>query len=283
MTALTIGSLCSGLGGLDLAAVEVFGGRLAWWADIDPAAVAVMTAYHPHAPNLGDVRTVEWRSVPPVHVLTAGYPCQPFSHAGRRLGTEDPRHLWPWIARAIRVLRPRVIVLENVAGHLRRGADVVFADLADAGYLFAWAVVSAGDVGAPHVRRRLFVVAADPARDVPRGRLVGGPPGRAQPSDGGSALGGGLDWGKYSDAVRGWEHVLGRVAPVPSFETERGTYLLTAPFVEWLMGLAPGYVADMPGLSRAQKLRLLGNGVVPQQAALAVRLLLPQLASAQPA
>ncbi|MGW4829541.1 DNA cytosine methyltransferase [Amycolatopsis japonica] len=280
----TIGSLCSGLGGLDLAAVDVFGGRLAWWADIDPAAVAVMTAYHPHAPNLGDVRAVDWQTVPPVEVLTAGYPCQPFSHAGRRRGIEDPRHLWPWIARAVRVLRPRVILLENVAGHLKRGAGLVFADLAEAGYVFAWAVVSAGDVGAPHVRRRLFVVAADPARDVPRGRLVGGPPGRAQPSDGDIPLSGGLAaWGKYSDAVRGWEHTLGRVAPVPAFETERGTHLLTAPFVEWLMGLAPGYVAEMPGLSRAQKLRLLGNGVVPQQAALALRLLLPQLVSAQPA
>ncbi len=161
---MRIGSLCSGYGGLDLAAAEVFGGELAWWSDIHPAAVAVMTHHHPDAPNLGDLTKVTWWDVPPVDILCAGYPCQPFSNAGRRLGIDDPRHLWPWIARAIGALRPRIVVLENVAAHLRRGFDTVLADLAVLGYDAVWVVVRASDVGAPHRRARLFVVATDTDR-----------------------------------------------------------------------------------------------------------------------
>ncbi|GLY55350.1 DNA cytosine methyltransferase [Lentzea sp. NBRC 102530] len=156
---MKVGSLCSGYGGLDLAVLNVFGGELAWWSDVEPGPVKVMTHHHPQAPNLGDLKLVDWSAVEPVGILTAGYPCQPFSNAGKRLGTEDPRHLWPWIARAVGVLRPRIIVLENVAAHLRRGFDVVSADLAALGYDAAWTLVRASDVGAAHRRERLFIVA----------------------------------------------------------------------------------------------------------------------------
>lgn len=142
-----------------MAAQAVFGGELAWWSDIHPAAVKVMTHHHPTAPNLGDLRQVSWWDVPRVDLLTAGYPCQPFSNAGRRLGTDDPRHLWPSVARAIGALRPRIVVLENVAAHLGRGFDLVLADLAVLGYDAAWTVVRASDVSAPHRRARLFIVA----------------------------------------------------------------------------------------------------------------------------
>ncbi|MFB9926290.1 DNA cytosine methyltransferase [Amycolatopsis halotolerans] len=154
-----IGSLCTGYGGLDLAAISVFGDKLKWWSDIDPGPIKVMSHHHPDVPNLGDLREVDWTKVPKVRIVTAGYPCQPFSNAGKRLGTEDPRHLWPWISDALGVLRPRYVVLENVAGHLRRGFDVVSADLSAMGYRFAWGVVSASEAGAPHLRKRLFVVA----------------------------------------------------------------------------------------------------------------------------
>lgn len=158
---LTIGSLCTGYGGLDDAVNAVFGGEIVWWSDIEPT---VAETRYPNAPNLGDLKLVDWSAVQPVKILTAGYPCQPFSNAGKRLGTEDPRHLWPWISRAIGVLRPQIIVLENVAAHLRRGFDVVSADLAGLGYDTAWTVVRASDVGAPHQRRRLFILAWDASK-----------------------------------------------------------------------------------------------------------------------
>ena len=155
----TIGSVCTGYGGLDMAVRAVFGGELLWWSDIDPGPIAAMNHHHPTVPNLGDLKAVHWHAVPRVDVFTAGYPCQPFSNAGKRLGLDDPRHLWPWIAYAVAVLRPRIVVLENVAAHLSRGFRTVAEDLAALGYRFDWTLVRASDVGAPHRRERLFVVA----------------------------------------------------------------------------------------------------------------------------
>lgn len=165
-----IGSLCTGYGGLDMAAAAVFGGELAWWSDIESGPIKVMQHHHPEAPNLGDLKAVDWSTVEPVDILTAGYPCQPFSNAGKRRGTDDPRHIWPWIAYAVAVMRPRYLVLENVAAHVRRGFDVVASDLAALGYDAAWSVVRASDVGAPHRRERLFVVAADTSEGGRGGR-----------------------------------------------------------------------------------------------------------------
>lgn len=155
----TIGSVCTGYGGLDMAVQRVFGGELLWWSDVEPGPIAVMNHNHPGVPNLGDIKQVHWHSVPHVDVFTAGYPCQPFSPAGKRLGIDDPRHLWPWIAYAVAVLRPRTVVLENVAAHLGRGFRIVAADLAAIGYDARWRLVRASDIGAPHRRERLFVVA----------------------------------------------------------------------------------------------------------------------------
>ncbi len=90
-------------------------------------------------------------------------PCQPFSTAGKRKGTKDERHLWPYVRDAIRALRPRLVVLENVRGHLTLGFDVVLADLAALGMSARWGVVRASDAGAPHGRARLFIVAWWPA------------------------------------------------------------------------------------------------------------------------
>lgn len=161
----TIGSLCTGYGGLDQAVHAVFGGRLAWWSDIEPGPVKLMTERHPGVPNIGDLKTVDWHSIEPVSILTTGYPCQPFSNAGKRLGLDDPRHLWPWIAYAIAILRPRRVVLENVAAHRKRGFRIVAGDLAALGYRLGWTVNQADHVGAPHERKRLFVVATDTARE----------------------------------------------------------------------------------------------------------------------
>ncbi len=109
------GSLFSGYGGLDLAVQEVFGTEVVWHCEWEAAPSAILEHHWPGVPNLHDVTEVDWTTVPPVDILTGGYPCQPFSAAGKRKGTNDERHLWPYVREAIRVLRPRYTVLENVA------------------------------------------------------------------------------------------------------------------------------------------------------------------------
>jgi len=161
-----IGSLCTGAGGLDQAAAAVTGGTLAWVSEIAPGPVKVLAHHYPDVPNLGDLTAIDWTAAEPVDVLTAGYPCPPFSQAGKRLGVDDERHLWPWIIEGIRVLRPRLVLLENVRGHLTLGLTAVLADLDRAGYDTRWTVLTASAVGACHERARLFIAA------TPRGAWV---------------------------------------------------------------------------------------------------------------
>lgn len=322
---LRIGSLCTGYGGLDDAVQRVFGGELAWVSDIDPGACKIIAHHHPTVPNLGDLTAVDWAQVEPVDIVTGGYPCQPFSLAGDLRGTDDERHIWPDIARALGVLRPRIAVFENVANHLRLGFDTVLCDLARLRLNAEWSVVRADEVGAPHKRRRLIVLAtaadapdvghergraprgwrsgptdhglstADPLCIVPRngGELSArwdavqrgvrndaprcGPLAVADPDSSGR----GSDepdvqqgqpnatWGRFLPAIRRWERVLGRPAPQATDDQSR----LSPAFVEWMMGLSASHVTAVPGLPRTQQLKALGNGVVPQQAEAAIRLL----------
>jgi DNA (cytosine-5)-methyltransferase 1 len=102
--------------------------------------------------------TIDWGKVERPDIICGGYPCQPFSHAGKRNGTADPRHLWPAMHNAICELRPRYALMENVRGHLSLGGDVL-ADLAEIGYDAEWQVISAAAVGALHKRDRVFIVA----------------------------------------------------------------------------------------------------------------------------
>jgi DNA (cytosine-5)-methyltransferase 1 len=112
------------------------------------------------APIWTDLKTFPWESFRDrVDILTGGYPCQPFSAAGKRAGKEDPRHLWPWIADGIRILRPRVCFFENVEGHISLGLSSVISDLEELGYKVSWGIFSASEVGAPHQRKRVFILA----------------------------------------------------------------------------------------------------------------------------
>lgn len=154
---MRLGSLCSGIGGLELGVERALGATTAWQAEIDPHASKVLVHRFPGVPNIGDVRDLS--AMTPVDILTAGYPCQPFSTAGRRKGTDDPRHLWPAVHAAIAHLGPSLVVLENVRGHITLGFDRVLGDLADIGYDAEWRVVRASDVGCCHQRARLFVAA----------------------------------------------------------------------------------------------------------------------------
>lgn len=182
-----IGSLCTGVAGLDLGVAAVLGGRIAWYAENDPHAATILAARLPGVPNLGDLRAVDFTSVAPVEVLTAGFPCQDISAAGRRAGIEKGARsgLWHTILDAIRLLRPRLVVVENVAALRWKngGLDRVLAGLAEAGYDAVWRCVRAADIGAAHRRERVFLCAvptqgrdaddADPAsprRRTPRPR-----------------------------------------------------------------------------------------------------------------
>ena len=300
---LRLGSLCTGYGGLDLAAETVLGPLThVWHAEIDPHASRVLAHHWPDVPNLGDLTVVDWASVEPVDVLTAGYPCQPLSVAGPRTGMNDERWIWDEIYAAIRVLRPRFVLLENVAGHLSLGFGRVLGDLAAAGFDAEWGCFRASDVGAPHRRERVFIVAW-PAADPPRlGNRRAAPAGEQfraavtgsggadeltllptptasrygnnQSPSPGAVVRPSLDslarmdrWGKYAPAIARWEQVIGRPAPDPTEPGRNGLLRLSTRFVEWLMGLPAGWVTDH--VVRSAALRILGNGVVPQQAAYA--------------
>lgn len=161
---MKLGSLFSGAGALDCAVAQVFGARTAWHCENDKAASKVLAHHWPGVPNLGDVTAVDWAQVEPVDILCGGWPCQPFSLAGKRKGADDKRVLWPEVDRAIRALRPRIIVLENVPAVLGPEFSRVASTLAACGYEFRWACLRASDVGAPHRRERLFILAADADR-----------------------------------------------------------------------------------------------------------------------
>ncbi|XVV10880.1 DNA cytosine methyltransferase [Actinoplanes sp. CA-131856] len=160
---LRIGSLCTGFGGLDLAVEAVLRGQLCWYAETDPHASTVLAARWPQVVNLGDIRTVDWNTVAPVDILTAGFPCQDISNAGRRAGiTGKNSSVWTSVAGAVRALLPPLVFVENVAALLHRGFDVVHADLAAIGYDTRWVCLRASDVGAAHRRDRLFLLASRP-------------------------------------------------------------------------------------------------------------------------
>jgi len=159
-------ALCAGVGGLELGLhIAEPSYRTVCYVEREAFPAATLVARMEdealdQAPVWSDVTTFDgrpWRGR--VHILTAGYPCQPFSFAGRRLGENDPRHLWPHVHRIIGEMDPEWCFFENVEGHLSLGAASVFADLSAMGYSVKAGLFSAAEVGASHQRRRLFIVA----------------------------------------------------------------------------------------------------------------------------
>ena len=181
----TVLSLCTGYGGieqgLDLAG---YAHRVVAYVEIEAFAIANLVAkmeegHMVPAPIWTNLKTLPvgfFRGT--VDVLTGGYPCQPFSAAGKRAGADDPRHLWPFIYAAIRVVRPRTVFLENVEGHITLGLRTVIEDLEELGYTTAWGIFSAEEAGAPHQRKRVYILA-----DSESERIQGLRPSRKQESD----------------------------------------------------------------------------------------------------
>src|SRR4029453_4898296 len=193
MTRLTVGELFAGYGGLGRAVEQVFDAELRWFSEYEPAPAAIMHHHWPAVPNLGDVTQVDWAAGEPLDIISGGSPCQDLSTAGRRKGmAEGTRsNLWAEMREAIAVMRPRYVVWENVRGAYSakavsdmefcpgcvgdsgdgkpalRALGRVLGDLAALGYDCQWRGVRASDVGAPHARFRVFVLAA--AGDAARG------------------------------------------------------------------------------------------------------------------
>lgn len=304
------GSLFSGYGGLDLAVEAVTGATCAWHSEVDPSASKVLAHHWPSVPNLGDIEAVDWRDVPPVDLICGGFPCQDLSFAGLGAGLKEGTRsgLWFRCADAVRVLRPRYVFVENVAALLVRGLGTVLGDLAALGYRVRWGCVRASDAGAPHRRERLFILAACDAGACGWGAPVGDLLPWEPDAAGGAAadadrdglgwvegLPGGWDevppivgldadecgdgggwpdrlahFGAYAAVIARWEPIVGRCAPDPIDDRGR----LNPVFVEWMMGLPEGWVTGH-GLARTAELKMLGNGVVPQQGAMALSMLAP--------
>lgn len=151
-------SLFSGIGGLDLA-FEWAGGEVVAMCEIDPYCQKVLRKHWPKIPIFGNVKELKGSDIKAVEIIYGGFPCQPFSFAGRRKGKGDDRYLWPEFSRLVREIKPRWIVAENVPGILRIAADEVCSDLKSQGYEVGIYDFEAAAVGAPHRRERIFFVA----------------------------------------------------------------------------------------------------------------------------
>lgn len=198
---LTLGSLFTGYGGLDLAVKAVFpGAQTRWVSDIDKGPCELIKQHYPDIPNLGDITTIDWSTVEKVDIIAGGSPCQDVSHAGKRAGMRHGTRsgLWASMREAIAVIQPTYVVWENVKGALSARADSsseleydqgqvgdpaaepvlralgrVLGDLATLGYDAWWTTFRAGSkhtadldhVGAPHGRERIFLLARK--RDTP--------------------------------------------------------------------------------------------------------------------
>ena len=276
----TIVSFCTGYGGIERGLELVFGG-------VNPIASCEIESYAitnlvkkmekglvvPH-PIHTDVKAFQGEYFRgKVDILTGGYPCQPFSMAGKRLGAEDPRHLWPHIARQIRAMRPLWCFFENVEGHITEGLQDVIHDLGDLGYESTWGIFSAAEVGAPHQRNRVFILAklADteshkdgrhnkqglrklPTRDSVRGELADTDSERLQ----GDKFKRGLNKDRRKNKARSiTKH--GNTWPA---RPKKPQHDWEEPRVKPRLGRTTNGPTN-----RVDRLRLLGNGVVPQCAA----------------
>ncbi|KKL96017.1 hypothetical protein LCGC14_1848670 [marine sediment metagenome] len=234
----TAGSLFSGIGGLDLG-LERAGWEVKWQVEINEWCRKILTKHWPDVPKYGDIKEASGEELEAVDLIAGGFPCQPVSLAGRRKAEADPRWLWPEFLRIVSEVRPQYVLVENVPGLLHRGMAEVIGDLSSCRYDAEWGFLSAADVGAPHLRQRVFVVAHTQGLTGQDG------PAEAERQRG---LAGSGDTDAYSDSQSPFR--------TPITREERNP---------WSVEPDVGRVAHgVP--SRVDRLRGLGNAVVPQVA-----------------
>lgn len=149
--------LFSGIGGFALAA-QWAGIETVAFCEIDDFACKVLNKNFPDVPVHRDIRELDGSLYAGIDLITGGYPCQPFSTAGKRKGADDPRHLWPEMFRVIQQARPTWVVCENVAGHITMGLDAVLSDMESLGYAGQAVVIPACAKDAPHERKRVWII-----------------------------------------------------------------------------------------------------------------------------
>jgi DNA (cytosine-5)-methyltransferase 1 len=311
--------LCAGYGGIELGLKRVLPTlRSVALCEIEAFAIANLVAkmeagLMDPAPVWTDLKTFPWESFRDrVDLLTGGYPCQPFSAAGKRAGKDDPRHLWPWIADGIATMRPRICFFENVDGHISLGLREVIADLESIGYAATWGIFSAAECGAPHQRKRVFILAYLRSEVLERhiARLFNESrreePSGSTPSSCGSSRSGKLAYPNSSGSWQDWESSKswavsleqssstegrGNAGEIPEGQTwpsrpGEPQHAWEPPRV--IRQAQPTLGGDVDGTAdrldaaelyvtcdnRTDELRLLGNGVVPATAALAFTTLL---------
>jgi DNA (cytosine-5)-methyltransferase 1 len=156
---LKILDLFSGIGGFSLGLEATGHFETAAFCEIDPYCKQVLKKHWPNVPIFDDIRQLKGTDIGTIDIITGGYPCQPFSVAGKQKAEQDPRHLWPEYFRLIQELRPTWVIGENVSGHIKLGLDSVLEDLASEGYSTRTFSISAASIGANHKRERIWTVA----------------------------------------------------------------------------------------------------------------------------
>jgi DNA (cytosine-5)-methyltransferase 1 len=281
---MRIGSLFSGIGGLELGLERAIpGAEVAWQVEQDPYARAVLAKHWPQATRYEDVRQVGAHNLEPVDLLCGGFPCQDISQAGKQAGIDGERSgLWAEYARIIGELRPRYVVVENVPALLARGMGRVLGDLAACGYDAIWDCIPAQAVGAHHRRDRVFIIAwaVTDAHGRPiwngaereEGRRLDLQGRRISESIDDGPIRGVADTQRQRPQGHGTQCRLGEGSQ--EGEASRGSqyrWPLTRPM--WAAEPNVGRVADGV-LRRVDRLRCLGNAVVPQVAEVVGRMVL---------
>ena len=286
-------SFCTGYGGieqgLELAGIKH---RIVVHVEIEAYAIANLVAkmeqgYLVPAPVWTNLKTFPMEAFRGrVDFITAGYPCQPFSCAGQRKGTDDPRHLWPYLRRIYKTIRPRWMLFENVEGHVTLGLATVISDLEEDGYRTTWGLFTAAEVGAPHRRKRVFILAHSRSLYAKRTNKDGIYERRIcelsrDDKIRNKNIGCGASDRELADTERSnesgqtggqWTREIGRSCAWPSSPGE--------PQHEWEepRAVESGVGCTVDGFNtRVDQLRILGNGVVPQQAAIAYLILRDRL------
>ena len=234
--------LFSGIGGFSLGLEAAGAFRTVAFCERDKFCQAVLRKHWPNVPIYDDVNSFDWQG--DCDIITGGYPCQPFSVAGKQKGAADDRHLWPAMLEIIKRKRPRYVVAENVAGHIAMGLDQVLFDLESASYTARPLVIPACGVDAPHRRERVFVLAHAEFIGLPR---QGQPVNAVNPAAEASR--------QAVEPVDGGEQGIG--SPQPRMGG------MANGFSRWMDEPDIGRVAA--GVkNRAERLKALGNAVVPQ-------------------
>ena len=156
--------LFSGIGGFSLGLEATGGFETKAFCDIEEYPRQVLQKHWPHVKQYKDIKELNYErlkadGINSIDIITGGYPCQPFSVAGRQKGEEDPRHLWPEYFRLVKELRPTWVIGENVSGHIKLGLDTVIEDLESEDYSVRPFSISASSIGANHQRERIWIMA----------------------------------------------------------------------------------------------------------------------------